>query len=71
MKDEFVYTAIYQDFAINLHEILKEKNDQYVYSCFDSPAIFDGVINILVRELKSNIIKNYLLHKYSRIKIMT
>ena len=37
---------------------------------YESPSIFDGVVGILLRELRKKPIRNFLLYKPTRVKIM-
>lgn len=41
-----------------------------MYRAFESPAIFDGVVGILMRELRKKPVRNFILHQPTRKKIL-
>jgi len=41
-----------------------------VSHAFESPAIFDGVIGVLLRELRKKTIRKFILYRPTRLKIM-
>jgi len=70
LKDEQMFVQIYQDFSINLIDLIRERKSYEVRNAFESPAIFDGVVGILMRELRKKPVRNFLLYEPTRLKIM-
>jgi small subunit ribosomal protein S29 len=70
LKDEQMFVQMYQDFCIDLLDVINERNSVEVRQVYESPSIFDGVVGILLRELKKKPVRNFLLYKPTRKKIM-
>jgi hypothetical protein len=69
LKDEVMFVQLYQDFCLDLLDLLKER-DYATRHIFDSPSMFDGVVGILLRELRKKPVRNFILYKPTRVKIM-
>ena len=63
IKDEQQYVALYQEFSLDLIDYVESKNDLSYRAFFNSPGVFDGLINILVQELRRSPVRPYLLDK--------
>jgi len=49
---------------------MNAKNSIATRNVFESPSLFDGVVGILLRELRKKPIRNFILYKPTRVKIM-
>lgn len=70
IKDEANFICIYQDFCIDLIDRINAYEDYSAKKVFESPAIFDGVVGILIRELRKKPIRKFLLYQPTRYKIL-
>lgn len=70
IKDEQVFVQLYQDFSIDLLDLINQRSYDQRH-VFESPSIFDGVVGILLRELRKKPVRNFLLYQPTRKKIMT
>ena len=70
-KDDY-FKTFYFDFCLDMIDIYKEVKfkDPLLRQMLEAPTIFEGVVTILVRELRRNPIKLFLLHKPTRKRIM-
>ena len=70
IQDEQSYVAIYQDFSLALIDYINEQTpyeSHLVYKkFFESPGVFDGLINVLVQELRRSPIRPHLCDKKAR-----
>jgi hypothetical protein len=70
LKDEQTFIQLYQDFSIDLLDRINAKGDNSVKRVFESPAIFDGIIGVLLREMRKKTIRKFILYQPTRYKIM-
>ena len=70
LKDEVVFVQLYQDFCLDLLDVMKKRDPQGLSKVYDSPSIFDGVVGILLRELRKKPVRNFILYQPTRKKIM-
>lgn len=70
IKDEQTFVHMYQDFSIDLLDRINARKSHAVKRVFESPAIFDGVIGVLLREMRKKTIRKFLLYQPTRYKIM-
>lgn len=70
IKDDTQFAYIFQDFALEFLDQIKAWNDKYIEDCFESSAIFDACVHIMVRELRHKPFKYFCLYKPTRIQIM-
>eukprot|EP00344_Euplotes_crassus_P006583 CAMPEP_0197000198 /NCGR_PEP_ID=MMETSP1380-20130617/5195_1 /TAXON_ID=5936 /ORGANISM="Euplotes crassus, Strain CT5" /LENGTH=725 /DNA_ID=CAMNT_0042417395 /DNA_START=3 /DNA_END=2180 /DNA_ORIENTATION=+ len=70
LKDEVMFVQLYQDFCLDLLDVMKERDPKGLSKVYDSPSIFDGVVGILLRELRKKPIRNFILYQPTRKKIM-
>jgi hypothetical protein len=74
LREEVTYVAIYQDFCLDLLDLLKAKKPYSEYQryrdLYAAPGVFDGVVNMLVQELRQSPIRPYLCCKKARVEIM-
>ena len=68
VQDEQSYVALYQDFALNLIDISNEQPE--IKQFFNSPGVFDGLVNILVQEIKKSPMRPHLAEVNSRKAVM-
>lgn len=66
--------AIYQDMALSLLDYIDQQQPhetQQVYKqFFNSPGVFDGLVNLLVQELRQSPIRPHLCDKKQRINVI-
>ena len=63
LQDEKSYVAIYQDFCLSVLDYIKEQEVQErkaLQKFFDSPGVFDGLVNVLVLQLHKKPIRPHL-----------
>jgi hypothetical protein len=70
LKDEVQFVHLYQDFSLDLLDLINQRDPNSVRDVFESPSIFDGIIGILLRELRKKPIRSFILYKPTRLKIM-
>jgi hypothetical protein len=75
LKDEESFVALYQDFCLDLLDLISEKEPYEVHleykQLFQAPGVFDGLINVLVRELRNSPIRPHLCNKESRRRLLS
>lgn len=74
LQDEDHYVAIYQDMCLSLIEYVDEQEPyetHLVYKeFFNSPGVFDGIVNVLVQELRKGPIRPHLCDKKQRKNVI-
>ena len=70
LKEEGLYSSLYFDFALDLGDVLRNRNDPQTTLIFESSSLFDGIIGLLLRELTKNPVQVFLLYKQTRLVIM-
>mmetsp|Transcript_20791 Transcript_20791/g.24416 ORF Transcript_20791/g.24416 Transcript_20791/m.24416 type:complete len:224 (+) Transcript_20791:321-992(+) len=61
LSDDVVYTALVQDMALALHDyIIKHERKNELKKFFLAPGVFDGLVNVLVRELAKRPIRPHI-----------
>lgn len=74
LQDEVAYVAIFQDFSGSLLDYInnqKTDEDQIeVRDFFNAPGVFDGLVSVLIQELRCSPIRPHLCDKDARIKVM-
>ena len=70
LKDEETFVQLYQDFSIDLLDRIHAHKSYAVKRVFESPSIFDGIIGILLREMRKKTIRKFLLYQPTRYKII-
>jgi hypothetical protein len=70
LQDETNYVAVYQDFSLSLLDYINSQepyeNALLFKEFFNSPGVFDGLVNILVQELRQKPIRPYLCDPQAR-----
>lgn len=77
LKDEERFFAVQQDFSLFLHDYINKEiatepleYQQSVRRLFQSPAVFDGLVTILVQELRKKPIRYHLCVPEARNKVI-
>ena len=70
IKDEESYVALYQEFSLDLIDYVEAQEDNRSKKFFSSPGVFDGLVNVLVQELRRSPVRPHLLNKQSRSKVI-
>jgi hypothetical protein len=56
IKDEISFVAIFQDFCLDLIDLIKAKQPYSEYlryrDLYASPGVFDGIVSMLVQEIR-------------------
>lgn len=74
LQDEDHYVALYQDFCLSLIDYVDQQEPyetHLVYKkFFNSPGVFDGLVNVLVQELRKSPIRPHLCDKEQRKNVI-
>lgn len=66
LKDEKSFVAIYQDFAIDLLDFIRDhplEERKTLEEFFQAPGVFDGLVNVMVQEIVKKPIRVHLCDK--------